>query len=91
MTIFAAPVEVSSQKQLKVSTGASKSVIVLADSGNAKKVWIGGKTETTESGKAFPLVAGASISIDLNDVGTIWMIAEEGTLKVYYLTNGNVA
>jgi hypothetical protein len=91
MTIFAAPVEVSTQKQLKVSTGASKSVVVLADSGNTKKVWVGGKTETTESGKAFPLAAGASIAIDLSDIGTVWMIAEEGTQKVYYLTNGNVA
>lgn len=91
MTIFAAPVEISTQKQLKVSSGAFKSVLILADSGNTKKVWVGGKSETTESGKGFPLAAGASVAIDVDDIGKIWLISEEGTQKVYYLSNGNSA
>lgn len=80
-----------SAQQLKgyANTGAGKSLLIKAKIGNAKTIWIGGKGEMTEKGKGFPLEAGQSLIIDIDNAGTFWFIGENTTDVLYYLIHGN--
>lgn len=75
--------------QIKPSDGAARSIVFLADETNASPIWIGGKTETAEAGKGFPLGPGKAIGIELTDAGQIWAFGGAGD-DGYYFLNGNV-
>lgn len=76
------------RKQIKAISGTGRSVLLYADSANTGTVWIGGKEETAESGKGFPLPKGTSIAIDLSDMGLLYCFGTAAD-KLYWIANGN--
>ncbi|MGN6134079.1 MAG: hypothetical protein ACTHK7_16005 [Aureliella sp.] len=68
-----APVQVSASP-----TKFVKGVVVLADSSNSAPVYVGGynvTADTAETSGGFPLEAGKSVSLQIEDLSRLWAIS----------------
>jgi hypothetical protein len=81
------------QTAIRLATGigaAVRGVTIKADSDNAGTVFVGASAAVTAAAAdatcGFPLAPGESVTVEVQDVGAVWLISETGTNTVYWLS-----
>jgi len=72
-----------SPKQISQGTFAIARLTIIAASTNTGTIWVA-YHQGVAPGDGFPLVAGAARDFDVNDLGSVWLIGENATDKIYY-------